>query len=320
MVPIALIVYNRLIHTRQVIDALLKNVGVEASVLYIFSDAAANKEDYCSVAEVREYIKTVNGFKDVYVIERASNYGLAKNIIDAVTFMTNQYDSVIVLEDDIVTSKWFLKYMNEALIKYKYNEKVMAVSGHFPDGGDILPDTFFVPYFDCWGWGTWSRSWKCFEKNPERIIENADKNFIFKSTVCGVSDHWKQVLDNNKGRLDTWYVFFYMIILEKNGLVLNNSLKMCKNIGCDGSGIHCGISNEESMRKVGQQEVKIFPTDIFINYSAVSVLHNYYKRQSHILPYRVFRVFKEEGMTGLKKRILLRIQRHKEKLSKSNVI
>lgn len=128
LAPIVLFAYNRLDHIRQTIEALRNNVYAAESCLYVYSDAPKDGNDIESVKLVREYLHQINGFKDIQIIEREDNFGLARNIIDGVTNIVNLYGKIIVLEDDIVTSKWFLKYMNDALVIYENSSEVMAIS------------------------------------------------------------------------------------------------------------------------------------------------------------------------------------------------
>lgn len=64
------------------------------------------------------------------LIERSINCGLANNIIDGVTSVINEYGKVIVLEDDLVVSPYFLKYMNDALNMYENEEEVVCIHGY----------------------------------------------------------------------------------------------------------------------------------------------------------------------------------------------
>ena len=117
--PIVLFVYNRPWHTRQTVESLQKNKMANESELFIYSDAAKNDEAKEKVNEVREYIKSIDGFNKVTIIEREKNWGLANSIIDGVTKIVNEYGKIIVLEDDLVTSPYFLRFMNEALEVYR---------------------------------------------------------------------------------------------------------------------------------------------------------------------------------------------------------
>ena len=131
---------------------------------------------HCSKVEYEAYIQRIGatrrvaheqmGFKQVHVIEREQNIGLADNIVGAVTEIVNQYGRVIAFEDDIVSTRGCLTYLNDALELYKDDEQVMHVSAWmYPNRGQF-PTTFFYdsPY-PAGGWATWKRAWQHF--NPD---------------------------------------------------------------------------------------------------------------------------------------------------------
>src|SRR5690606_6967229 len=118
LAPIALFVYNRPVHTRLTIEALQKNELAGLSDLYIFSDGPKSDDSKSGVGEVRALVNSIQGFRTITVIERECNYGLAESIIDGVTRLCNEFDQVIVLEDDLQASPYFLSYMRDALALY----------------------------------------------------------------------------------------------------------------------------------------------------------------------------------------------------------
>ena len=153
--PVVLFVYNRPSHTRGTVEALQKNLLARESGLFVFADAPKSDEQAESVHEVRQYIRQIGGFKSVAIVEREFNLGLARSIIDGVTAIVNKYGRIIVLEDDMVTSPYFLTYMNEALEKYADDERVASSNGYVYPVDQPLPEAFFLPGADCWGWATW---------------------------------------------------------------------------------------------------------------------------------------------------------------------
>ena len=238
--PIVLFVYNRPYHTRQTVEALRKNELASESELFIYSDAPKNSEAKQAVKEVREYIRTIDGFKKVTIIEREKNWGLAANIIDGVSKIVNEYGKIIVLEDDLVTSPYFLKFMNDALEFYKNEKKVWHISGwNYPIKVDISDETFLWRVMNCWGWATWSDRWRCYEKNVDKLIGVFSKEDIKRFNLDGTENFWGQVLANQKGEIDTWAIFWYATIFKHGGLCVNPVQTFVDNIGFDGSGIHC---------------------------------------------------------------------------------
>lgn len=239
--PIALFVYNRPEHTRFTVEALQKNHLAKESDFFIYSDGSKDESDKKKIQEVRNYLKTIEGFKKITIIERDRNLGLADNIVSGVTEIVNKYRYIIVLEDDIVTSNYFLQYMNNALDKYKNVEQVMHLAAYMPAMETAgLPESFFLRQSSCWGWATWARAWKYFHRDGKKYIENFCKEDIFRFNLDGCYDYWSQLLANEKGLLKTWAVYWYACVFNRKGLCLHPRDSLVQNIGFDGSGENCG--------------------------------------------------------------------------------
>src|SRR5690554_2038285 len=160
LAPIVLFTYNRPDHTHKTVEALKMNKLAKESLLFIFSDGAKCEKDTEAVYNLREYLKGIDGFKSIEIIERKENYGLKRSIIDGVSTVVNEYGKVIVVEDDVVTSPTFLNYMNSALSYFENVKKVWHISGWTPRIKTAnLPDFFFWRIMNCYGWGTWADRW-----------------------------------------------------------------------------------------------------------------------------------------------------------------
>ena len=278
--PIVIFVYNRVDHVTSVIESLLMNPEAECSDLYIYSDAAKKSTDKEKVISVRNYIASISGFKSVTINYRDENCGLAKNIIDGVTNITNKYGKVIVLEDDIVVSSVFLKYMNDALNKYENDKRVMAISGYSaPSDKDTkrLDETFFVPWFSCWGWATWKDSWELFEKKPKKLLENTSNEMKKRININGYYNMWYQVEANNSGEINTWAIFFFVQIILNDGLVLYGKRDTCRNIGNDGSGTDYGYTSMYDRKYLSTEPIKVLDIPVISNKTAEKAFEHFYK-------------------------------------------
>lgn len=245
LAPIILFVYNRPEHTRKTIEALQRNPLAAESDLVIFSDGPRRESDRRRIREVREFLKSISGFRRVSVRESDVNRGLADSIIEGVTSVVNEYGRVIVLEDDLVVSPYFLSYMNDALTYYADVERVMHISGYwYPIEEAEMPETFFLPLPSSWGWATWARAWRCFEKNPKELRNSFSRDDITQFNLDGANDFWEQVIHNLNGKATTWAIFWYAAIFRRNGLCLYPSQSAVKNIGNDGTGVHCLITDK----------------------------------------------------------------------------
>ena len=238
--PVILFTYNRLWHTKKTVEALQKNELALETKLFIYSDDANNNDNRESVDRVREYIKTIIGFKAVIIHERAKNFGLANSIIDGVGTVVKEYGKVIVLEDDLVTSPCFLSFMNKALETYKNDEKVMHISGSvYPIDNRKLDDTYFIKPASCWGWGTWERAWSYYRKDVDYYLKTFNREMIYDFNLNNSYKYFDQIKLNKKGKLDTWAIFWYASIYLNKGLSLHPKESYVQNIGHDGEGENC---------------------------------------------------------------------------------
>lgn len=250
LAPIALFVYNRPKHTEQTITALKKNVLADESELYIYSDAPKKECDREKVQAVREYIKTIEGFKKVTIIERTENYGLAKSIIDGVSDITARYGKIIVLEDDLITEKFFLKYMNDALERYKDNSQVYSITGYSYMGKEIDSlDTYFLKLGSSWSWGTWKDRWEKMDTactGWEKLKEDRKlrKQFDYDYSYPFFDLLLRQMKEE---KTNSWAIKWYWTIFKNEGLTLYPSVPLVYNAGFDGSGEHCGIEKKKQI-------------------------------------------------------------------------
>ena len=241
LAPIVLFVYNRLDHTKQTLEALLANKLANQSEIFIYSDAAKSRNDEMKVSEVREYIKKVSGFKKITIIQRERKFGLASNIIDGVTKIVNQYNRIIVLEDDLITSPCFLTFMNEGLELYKDEPRVASIHGYvYPIDG--LPETFFIKGSDCWGWATWSDKWNIFEPDGRKLLDEARRLKLEKEMDFNDSYRFVEMLKSQiLGKNDSWAIRWYASAFLKDMLTLYPGKSYVQNIGFDSQATHCKI-------------------------------------------------------------------------------
>jgi len=288
LAPIVLFVYNRPWHTQQTVEALQKNELAKESELFIYSDEAKSDDVRKSVDEVREYIDKINGFKKVTVIKREKNWGLADSIIDGVTKIINEYGKIIVLEDDLVTSPYFLKFMNDALEFYEDEEKVWHISGwNYPIETDGLDDVFLWRLMNCWGWATWADRWQYFEKNTNKLIDEFSQEQIKYLNLEDFNNAWSQVKLNKKNEIKTWAIYWYATIVKNNKLCLNPTKTFVTNIGLDGSGENCGSDSSYSNIMSTQNKI-IFSMEFIENKLALGKIQNFHKKQKQSFLMRVF--------------------------------
>ncbi len=281
--PIVLFVYNRLYHTKQVVEALKNNALARDSELFIYADAAKNHKFIDQVKEVRNYIKTIDGFKKINIIERETNFGLANSIIEGVTTVVNEFGRVIVLEDDLVTSPYFLNFMNDSLNLYRGKQNVWGVGAYMHPVEINNVETLFLPYTTSWGWATWNDRWKYFEREPDSLKNLLTKKEINRFDLDGVEDLWSQVIKNSNGSIFTWAIFWYATVFLNNGCCVYPYKSLVKNIGFDGSGEHCRPTDKYDIDLL-DSPINNFDMNIKVNTKVFVMVKKYLKcRQNFVV-------------------------------------
>lgn len=257
--PIVLFVYKRPQHTEKTLEFLSRCEGADDSELFIFCDGPKWPEDKKAVAEVRQVVRCRRWCGKVNIVERDKNMGLANSIMGGVTELCSSFGRVIVLEDDLLTSRYFLEYMNKALELYEKNERVMQVSGHmFPV--KIKPETnaFFLPFTTSWGWATWQRAWSHFDPAMTSYVRlKKDKVLRYRFDLDRAYPYYNMLSKQRTGKVDSWAIRWYLSVFMCDGLTLYPSQTLIQNIGFDGSGTHSYIAR-------GHKDFPELPTDFKI--------------------------------------------------------
>ena len=235
--PITLFTYSRADHTKSAVESLLKNKEAAESDLFVFSDGPKTEEKRKAVEENRKYIHTITGFKSVHIVEHEKNQGLANSLIAGITEIVNQYGRVIVVEDDLILSPYFLQFMNEALEKYKDEDRVASISAFLNPIDCEAPDTFFLRYFACWGWATWKRGWDILI-NDDRVLLKQLRWKKNDFNIGGTGPFYGILYCDKIGLNDSWAVRFYASQFLAGKLQLFPGRSMAIQTGTDGSGTH----------------------------------------------------------------------------------
>lgn len=288
--PIVLFVYARLEHLKKTIESLIKNPESSSSDLIIFSDAAKNSDYEFSVIEVRKYLELIKGFRSVKIIKRPHNYGLSASIIDGITQVLKDYESVIVLEDDICTSSSFLNYMNSALKLYAYDERVISIHGYVYPVKNILPSAFFLRGADCWGWATWRRGWEIFNGDGNFLLNELKRtNLVNSFDLDGAHPFSKMLEHQTKGLNDSWAIRWHASAFLANKLTLYPGKSLVQNIGNDNSGTHCGISHIWDTT-LSHDVIDLSTIKVKEHYGAKKIIKNFFLEKKPLIDRFIFRI------------------------------
>lgn len=255
LAPVVLFVYNRLEHTKETIATLAKNELAKESELYVFSDAAKNENVKVKVDAVRAFVREdewKKSFKKVTIIEASENKGLAKSIIGGVTELINEYGKVIVIEDDLILSPFFLNYMNGALDFYENDPEIWSISGYsFPMKSlkKYLHDVFYSYRGSSWGWATWADRWAMNDWNVSDYDKFVKDEQWQKRFNRGGGDLTGMLALQMAGKIDSWAVRWCFEESNRNMYTIYPKHSYLGNEGLDGSGTNCGVENGKTSMK-----------------------------------------------------------------------
>ena len=253
LAPVVVFAYNRVEKISRCLEALEKNVLVNKTDLFIFSDGAKNSADNEKIENVRYILqkyKSKSNFQKIEIIKQTQNIGLANSIIQGVSKVISEYGKVIVVEDDIIASRDFLLYMNQALDYYEDMKEYGSVSAYtYPlvelQGYD--KDVFVTRKGECWGWGTWFDRWCGVDwevSDFNYYFHNRKQRKEFDKVEKGLD---RMLCEQQKGKIDSWAVRWCYHLFTHNLLTVYPRISKVINIGFDGSGTNCGDLGESEM-------------------------------------------------------------------------
>ena len=251
--PLLLIAYKRTDTLGHALSALAKCKGLNDRPVFAYLDGARSPADETDIENVH---KMFVDFKstvcpELQIVRREKNYGCRENIVSAITEVINKYGRLIIVEDDIVVSKYFLEYMDEALDFYQDDKRIWGINAYrnrfakIP--ADYQKDIYLHQRNMCWGWGTWADRWNAvdfdmaywsdFKSDPKNVERLKAVSFFLPGMI--ESEY--------NGLLKTWDVQVSLHIVNENMYCVEPRYCMTRNCGCEGGGgMHCGPNSAVS--------------------------------------------------------------------------
>jgi hypothetical protein len=239
-VPILFLIFNRPDNTKRVFEAIRHQ---RPRYLYIAADGPRHDQlgenDLCD--KTREIATKVDWDCRVKTLFREYNLGCKAAVSGAIDWFFDQVDEGIILEDDCLPDASFFPFCAEMLEKYRADNQVMSVSGSNLLGRPWKSETqsYFWGYGGIWGWATWKRAWDLYDIEMKDWQDEEIKKRIRDAIK---TDHWYEFYypmfeSSFNGSLNTWDIQWFYSILINNGLAINPSVNLVKNVGF-GAGTH----------------------------------------------------------------------------------
>lgn len=290
-IPILIFAYNRPEVLKCTIKSLFENFGFEQHPIIIYCDGPkinAKDEDKKNIANIQEIIKSFNWPNLPTIIIQKENLGLAKSIVNGVTETLKIFEQVIVLEDDIQTSPYFLDFMTKSLIFYKDHPDVISITGfNYPLDNNSIPDeTFFLKGTECWSWATWRKGWYYFEIDGQKLYNKLKKRKLFYYFDFKGSYNFSGMLKKTIKINHSWAVKWYASAYLADKYTLYPKYSLVENIGEQGT--NQSQNHRKMLGKIEQlKPISNFNKNVVQSDLAYNSIARHFKIYNNII-YRIY--------------------------------
>lgn len=255
--PVALIFFTRPDTFRKVFEQVRK---ARPEKLFLIQDGAreGRPDDVKKIEECRKIAENIDWECEVYKNYSDVNLGCGVRPSSGITWVFENVDKAIILEDDCVPCESFFDYCEEMLDRYENDERIAYVSGlnHFEDWDCGEYSYFFAKTGAIWGWATWKRAWEKYDYRVNAINDNYLKRimkyqfsneYAAKQRIRG----WEEVNSSAVGdnKLSYWDMQWGMIKYSQNQLVIVPKYNQISNIGVGEASSHAQNKKVSGFKK-----------------------------------------------------------------------
>ena len=296
LAPLLLFTYKKLDTLKETVSAIQKNHLAKDTTVYIFSDGAKHDRDLAAVNEVRKFIHSIDGFREIFIIESPVNKGLANSIIAGVTKIINEFGKVIVVEDDLRLTPNFLTFMNDSLNFYENDSRVFSVSGFIfsmPVSHDYQYDIFFTKRHCSWGWAMWKDRWNEIDWNVQDFPEFIHSVNQQKSFNKLGSDLTHSLIRQQKGEINSWAIRCNYHQFKKQSYTVYPVKSKVDNIGFGEAATHT-VQRFNKYKTTLESQPKFqfkFPDEVFEDQNLLKSFNSKYSKATRMYYYVLNKLF-----------------------------
>ena len=242
-VPVTLILFNRPDLTLQVFRRIRE---ARPRQLFLIADGPRpeHPEDERLCAAARGMVDQVDWDCDVRRDFAESNIGCGVRPASGITWVLEQVDRTIILEDDALPHPSFFPWCEEMLERYAADERVMQVCGPSPWAAewDSPYSYWFSRTLECTGWATWARAWRHHDMRIVTWPELRGTDWLRDlSTDPRFLANWSRLFDTAylaRNDVDYWDYQWVFAIWSRSALTVMPRANLITNLGYRLDGTH----------------------------------------------------------------------------------
>ena len=229
--PVVIFLYRRPAHVNEL---LVRLQMARPARIWLVADGPKDTTEMSLCEQARQAAE--GGISWPCKVERFyadTNLGLKKRIETGLDQVFEREEEVIILEEDCHPTPNFFLFCEAMLKKYRNEPKVGAISGNcfLPKKQVLATDYYFSRYVHIWGWSTWARAWKSYDRSrwawPKQgfcnLFPNADKT---------EEAYWNRIFGRMaSGELSTWDYSWISWFWMQGWVSITPAQNLVRNVG-----------------------------------------------------------------------------------------
>jgi hypothetical protein len=241
--PVALIIFNRPDKTKRVLQAI---AAARPRQLFVIADGPRpdRPEDAEKCGAARAIIEQVNWPCEVVKNYSDVNLGCGARPATGISWVFDQVNEAIILEDDCVPHPTFFPYCQELLHMYREDTRIMSVGG-FTSYKQSRPHNYYFSVFPICsgGWATWRRAWRYWDGGIKLWPTLRETSWLRETLGnAQVAQVFQDIFDRAYAegeKADYWDYQWIFACWAHSGLsILPTQTNLLSNIGFDEEGTH----------------------------------------------------------------------------------
>ncbi len=234
--PVGLFIFNRPDTTERVLARLRT---IEPTTLFVVADGPREQQpgdrEQCDAA--RALIDHIDWPCTIVRKFSPVNLGVGMCVSSGISWIFEQVDEAIFLEDDCLPDPTFFEYCARLLTEYRDIERVMMICGTNPldQWHEGEQSYHFSLYGQHWGWATWKRAWQHYEYRMTATAlahpQLASRLLHVMGDAEAVSYQLRLYEQVARGQIDAWDCQWTLGQLLQGGLAAVPALNLVSNIG-----------------------------------------------------------------------------------------
>jgi len=181
-----------------------------------------HSSDSTAVNATLNELERIDWTSDVSIHAHNVNQGISTAIPWAISWILNEFDCAIIIEEDVTVGPDFLNYASRALEIWGDHDDIYSISGYnmVPESYISRPDlqVRFSSLVHSYAWATWRQSWACFDPAMTWFTAQSVETLGELLGSRWAALRWKQFAAHVRhGRVSTWDYQWAMSIWEQGG-------------------------------------------------------------------------------------------------------